>query len=210
MEIVLTVASALLLGFVVFHMLGNLKLYLGAVEHNGAFDYDANIYGEWLRDLLAPASEGESDSDFLSRVRADLFDDRVYALTPKGEVVDLPSGATPIDFAYHVHTELGHRCRGARIDGVMVPLNTGLLNEGTLVFTGTGTIAGALTTATGMPSLLTRNSAFVPLPRFVSPIPSPLFSRLGKSRRCTSPASAVGRVRRGCRAAGASSTRRRR
>jgi len=88
--------------------------------------YDRKI--EWLRDLLAPASESESDSDFLSRVRADLFDDRVYALTPKGEVMDLPSGATPIDFAYHVHTELGHRCRGARVNGRIVPINHRLAN----------------------------------------------------------------------------------
>jgi GTP pyrophosphokinase len=88
--------------------------------------YDRKI--EWLRELLAPASDAESDSDFLSRVRADLFDDRVYALTPKGEVVDLPGGATPIDFAYHVHTELGHRCRGARVNGRIVPLNHRLAN----------------------------------------------------------------------------------
>src|SRR5262245_50209797 len=88
--------------------------------------YDRKI--EWLRELLAPASDTESDSDFLSRVRADLFDDRVYALTPKGEVVDLPSGSTPIDFAYHVHTELGHRCRGARVNGRLVPLNHRLSN----------------------------------------------------------------------------------
>ncbi|MGH8197302.1 MAG: RelA/SpoT family protein [Steroidobacteraceae bacterium] len=88
--------------------------------------YDRKI--EWLRELLAPAAEGESDSDFLTRVRADLFDDRVYALTPKGEIVDLPAGSTPIDFAYHVHTELGHRCRGARVNGRMVPLNHHLSN----------------------------------------------------------------------------------
>jgi GTP pyrophosphokinase len=88
--------------------------------------YDRKI--EWLRELLAPATEAESDSDFLSRVRADLFDDRVYALTPKGEVVDLPAGATPLDFAYHVHTELGHRCRGARVNGRIVPLNHRLSN----------------------------------------------------------------------------------
>jgi len=88
--------------------------------------YDRKI--EWLRELLAPASDTESDSDFLSRVRADLFDDRVYALTPKGEVVDLPGGSTPIDFAYHVHTELGHRCRGARVNGRIVPLNHRLAN----------------------------------------------------------------------------------
>jgi GTP pyrophosphokinase len=88
--------------------------------------YDRKI--EWLRDLLAPAAETESDSDFLSRVRADLFDDRVYALTPKGEVIDLPAGSTPIDFAYHVHTDLGHRCRGARVNGRIVPLDHRLSN----------------------------------------------------------------------------------
>ncbi len=88
--------------------------------------YDRKI--EWLRELLAPAADAESDSDFLTRVRADLFDDRVYALTPKGEVVDLPGGATPIDFAYHVHTDLGHRCRGARVNGHIVPLNHRLSN----------------------------------------------------------------------------------
>ncbi len=88
--------------------------------------YDRKI--EWLRELLAPAADAESDSDFLTRVRADLFDDRVYALTPKGEVVDLPGGATPIDFAYHVHTDLGHRCRGARVNGRIVPLNHRLSN----------------------------------------------------------------------------------
>ncbi len=88
--------------------------------------YDRKI--EWLRELLAPAAEAESDSDFLSRVRADLFDDRVYALTPKGEVIDLPAGSTPIDFAYHVHTGLGHRCRGARVNGRIVPLDHRLAN----------------------------------------------------------------------------------
>ncbi|HET8755084.1 MAG TPA: HD domain-containing protein, partial [Solirubrobacteraceae bacterium] len=88
--------------------------------------YDRKI--EWLRELLAPASESESEGDFLSRVRADLFDDRVYALTPKGEVIDLPAGSTPLDFAYHVHTELGHRCRGARVNGRIVPLNHRLAN----------------------------------------------------------------------------------
>ena len=88
--------------------------------------YDRKI--EWLRELLAPAADTESDSDFLSRVRADLFDERVYALTPKGEVVDLPGGATPIDFAYHIHTDLGHRCRGARVNGRIVPLNHRLAN----------------------------------------------------------------------------------
>ncbi|MCX6065066.1 MAG: TGS domain-containing protein, partial [Chloroflexi bacterium] len=53
----------------------------------------------------------------------DVFEDRVYVFTPKGDIIDLPAGSTPIDFAYHVHTDIGHRCRGAKIDGKLVPLN---------------------------------------------------------------------------------------
>jgi GTP pyrophosphokinase len=81
-----------------------------------------------LRELLAPTAEGEADPDFLDRVRADLFEDRVYVLTPKGDIVDLPSGATPLDYAYQVHTELGHRCRGARVNGRMVTIDYKLSN----------------------------------------------------------------------------------
>ncbi|MCC7200864.1 MAG: bifunctional (p)ppGpp synthetase/guanosine-3',5'-bis(diphosphate) 3'-pyrophosphohydrolase, partial [Gammaproteobacteria bacterium] len=83
--------------------------------------YDRKV--QWLRQLLAPAEDAEADADFLGRVRADLFEDRVYALSPKGEVVDLPTGSTPLDYAYHVHTELGHRVRGAKVNGRMVPLD---------------------------------------------------------------------------------------
>ena len=72
--------------------------------------------------------DAEGERDFLDEVRAELFEDRVYALTPKGEVVDLPPGATPLDFAYHVHTDLGHRCRGARVNGRIVPLTRALAN----------------------------------------------------------------------------------
>jgi GTP pyrophosphokinase len=89
--------------------------------------YDRKI--EWVRKLLEPTPEvDESGQDFLDQVRAELFEDRVYALTPKGEVVDLPHGATPLDFAYHVHTDLGHRCRGARVNGRIVPLTRPLAN----------------------------------------------------------------------------------
>ena len=78
---------------------------------------------------VAGAQRGrEADSDFLDAVRSELFEDRVYTLTPKGEVVDLPHGATPLDFAYHVHTDLGHRCRGARVNGRIVPLTRALAN----------------------------------------------------------------------------------
>jgi GTP pyrophosphokinase len=80
-----------------------------------------------VRQLLA-ADRTSGDRDFLDEVRAELFEDRVYALTPKGEVVDLPPGATPLDFAYHVHTDLGHRTRGARVNGRIVPLTRALAN----------------------------------------------------------------------------------
>ena len=89
--------------------------------------YDRKI--EWVRQLLATdQQDAEGKRDFLDAVRAELFEDRVYALTPKGEVVDLPPGATPLDFAYHVHTDLGHRCRGARVNGRIVPLTRALAN----------------------------------------------------------------------------------
>jgi len=87
----------------------------------------------WLRQLLEPPSPDAarakgSDHDLLEQMRAEIFEDRVYALSPRGEVIDLPRGATPLDFAYHVHTDLGHRCRGAKVNGRMVPLNQPLVN----------------------------------------------------------------------------------
>ena len=87
---------------------------------------------EWVRRLLEPheatAADTDSERDFLERVRSELFEDRVYALTPKGEVIDLPRGATPLDFAYTVHSSLGHRCRGAKVNGRIVPLTYTLAN----------------------------------------------------------------------------------
>ncbi len=107
---------------------------LGVAAHwqykeGGARDaqYDRKI--EWVRRLLEPQdASADSDKDFLERMRVELFEDRVYALTPKGEVVDLPRGATPLDFAYVVHTDLGHRCRGAKVNGRIVPLDYQLAN----------------------------------------------------------------------------------
>ncbi|HEU4487347.1 MAG TPA: bifunctional (p)ppGpp synthetase/guanosine-3',5'-bis(diphosphate) 3'-pyrophosphohydrolase [Povalibacter sp.] len=84
----------------------------------------------WLRQILEPADRDtqESSDDFLERVRSEVFEDRVYALSPRGQVIELPRGATPLDFAYHLHTDLGHRCRGAKVNGRMVPLNQPLTN----------------------------------------------------------------------------------
>ena len=73
----------------------------------------------FLRQLLEPE---ETDDDLLAQIREDVFEDRVYALSPKGDVVELPAGATPLDFAYHVHTMIGHRCRGAKVNGRITPL----------------------------------------------------------------------------------------
>ena len=82
----------------------------------------------WLRQLLEPTEEGETDRDFIDRIQAEVFEDRVYAVTPDGDVIDLPAGSTPLDFAYHVHTQVGHHCRGARVNGRMVPLTCQLKN----------------------------------------------------------------------------------
>jgi GTP pyrophosphokinase len=82
----------------------------------------------WLRQLLEPAARAGAEPDLLDGLQAEIFEDRVYALSPRGEVVDLPRGATPLDFAYHVHTNLGHRCRGARVNNRMVPLDYKLAN----------------------------------------------------------------------------------
>lgn len=82
----------------------------------------------WLRQVLDWKDEVRDAGEFAEQFRTGLFEDSVYVFTPQGRVVDLPKGATPVDFAYHVHTELGHRCRGAKVDGTMVPLNTPLTN----------------------------------------------------------------------------------
>jgi len=84
-----------------------------------------------LRSLLAPP-EGGDERDFLERMRIDLFQDRVYVLSPRGAIVDVPVGGTPLDFAYQVHTDLGHRTRGAKINGRMAPLDQALKNGDTV------------------------------------------------------------------------------
>ena len=76
----------------------------------------------WMRQLLEQAQDAANPEDLAGALDAELIEDRVYALSPKGEVMDLPAGATPLDFAYHVHTMVGHRCRGAKVNGRIVPL----------------------------------------------------------------------------------------
>ncbi len=93
----------------------------GGVSASGAYDAKIAV----LRQLLA----WERD---IAGTGTSLFADRIYVLTPQASVVELPQGATPVDFAYTLHTNLGHRCRGARVDGAMVPLNTPLKNGQTV------------------------------------------------------------------------------
>ncbi len=122
---------------------------------------------EWARQMLDPAKtpgsgagaeSGEGGGDFIDRVRHELFSDRLYALTPRGEVIDLPRGATPLDFAYHVHTQLGHSCRGARVNGRIAPLDQALAN---------GEVVEIITGRSGGPSRdwLKVDSGFLASPR---------------------------------------------
>ena len=82
----------------------------------------------WLRQLFEWKEENSEADDFIDYFKSEVFEDRIYVLTPRGRVVSLPLGGTALDFAYHVHTEIGHRCRGAKADGRIVPLTYALKN----------------------------------------------------------------------------------
>ena len=82
----------------------------------------------WLRQLIEWHRELSGAEEFLESVKTDIFADQVFVYTPKGEIKDLPKGATPLDFAYRIHTEVGHRCVGAKVNGKLVPLNYQLKN----------------------------------------------------------------------------------
>ncbi|HRP96032.1 MAG TPA: bifunctional (p)ppGpp synthetase/guanosine-3',5'-bis(diphosphate) 3'-pyrophosphohydrolase [Rhodocyclaceae bacterium] len=92
--------------------------------------YDEKI--ALLRSLLSWRDEVADSADWVQQLRRASLDDTIYLLTPHGRVIDLPRGATPVDFAYRVHTDVGHRCRGAKVDGHLVPLNTPLENGQTV------------------------------------------------------------------------------
>jgi len=82
----------------------------------------------WLRQILEWKEDLAGKGDMQEQFKNELFHDQVYVLTPQGKVIDLPKGATPVDFAYTLHTDLGHRTRGAKVDGSIVPLNYKLQN----------------------------------------------------------------------------------
>ena len=106
-------------------------------KEEGGSNFKGQKYDEkiaWLRQLLAWKTDvadvvvGQEDiqREWVEKLKSTTLDDRIFVLTPQARVLELPVGATPIDFAYHLHSEVGHRCRGARVDGIMVPLNTAL------------------------------------------------------------------------------------
>jgi guanosine-3',5'-bis(diphosphate) 3'-pyrophosphohydrolase len=86
----------------------------------------------WLRQLIEWHREFSGAEEFLESVKTDIFIDQVFVFTPKGEIKDLPKGSTPVDFAYRVHTDLGHRCIGAKVNGRLMPLNYQLKNGDTV------------------------------------------------------------------------------
>ncbi len=97
----------------------------------------------WLRQLIDWKDEEKDAGDFIDRFKSEVFQDRVYVMTPEGEIIDMPQGASPLDFAFYVHTEVGARCRGAKVNGKMVPLTYELKS---------GEQVHILTTKNGSPS----------------------------------------------------------
>ncbi|MEO8417661.1 MAG: bifunctional (p)ppGpp synthetase/guanosine-3',5'-bis(diphosphate) 3'-pyrophosphohydrolase [Methylophilaceae bacterium] len=106
---------------------------LGVAAHwrykeGGKSDARFNEKIAWLRQILEWKDDVTASSDVIEQFKSELFQDKIYVLTPQGRVIDLPKDATPVDFAYTLHTDLGHRTRGAKVDGSIVPLNYKLQN----------------------------------------------------------------------------------
>lgn len=89
---------------------------------------DGAVKYRWMQELLEILEEAENPEEFLKHTKLNMFQDQVFCFTPKGELISLPSGSTPVDFAFQVHTEVGERCSGAKVNGRMVPLRHHLQN----------------------------------------------------------------------------------
>ncbi len=101
-------------------------------KEKGAIDEKSSKYITWLRDLVKVQKEVPNAVEFLEAVKGEVVPEVVYVFTPKGEVKEMPLGSTPVDFAYSIHTQIGHRCVGARINGKIVPLRYKLRNGDTV------------------------------------------------------------------------------
>jgi len=99
----------------------------GDAKKNLSADYEQKV--EWLRQVLEWHEETGGDHDLIDELRSDVIHQKIYVFTPEGDAVEIQRGATALDFAYHVHTGLGHRCRGARVNGKVVPLHYALKNS---------------------------------------------------------------------------------
>ena len=91
-------------------------------------DHKDEPYFQWMRQLLEYQQEVRDPQEFMQNLKVELYPEEVYTFTPKGQVKAFPRGATPIDFAYAIHTDVGHQCVGARVNGKMVPLRARLKN----------------------------------------------------------------------------------
>jgi GTP diphosphokinase / guanosine-3',5'-bis(diphosphate) 3'-diphosphatase len=106
-------------------------------------DDEFNSKLSWLRQIMELQQDSKDATEFMESVKIDLFTDEVFVFTPKGDVIDLPAGSIPLDFAYKIHTDIGHRCIGARVNGRLVPLDYELK---------TGDIVEVMTSKQGSPS----------------------------------------------------------
>ena len=95
----------------------------GDTRKKGRADEQYEQRINWLRKMMEWRQDVDDAKEFVDGMKTDVFQDRVYVFTPRGDIIDLPAGSTPIDFAYHVHTDIGHRCRGAQVNGKLVPLD---------------------------------------------------------------------------------------
>lgn len=113
-------------------------------KERGSFEDRDNKYISWLRDLIKSQKEDPRDArEFLEAVKGEVMPEVVYVFTPKGKIIELPVGSTPVDFAYSIHTQVGHRCVGAKVNGKIVPLRYQLLN---------GDVVEAITSSSHGPS----------------------------------------------------------
>jgi GTP pyrophosphokinase len=150
-------------------------LYKGTDVNSNGNSYDDKL--AWLRQVLEWHDEVGDGSEFVAQVQGDVEQDRIYVFTPDGHVVDLPTGATPIDFAYRVHTQVGNTCRGAKIHGRIVPLTYSLQ---------TGDQVSIMTAKGGAPSRdwMNPNLGYVHASRTRSKI-SHYFKQQDKDKNCT-------------------------
>jgi GTP pyrophosphokinase len=109
--------------FAEYGIAAHYKYKEGIIQHT---EFDKRI--AWIRQLLDWQKELKDPQDYLESLKLDLFQEEIFVFTPKGKVVNLPRGATPIDFAYQIHTDIGHNCIGAKVDGAMIPIENQLDN----------------------------------------------------------------------------------